>query len=117
MNFSTNVTNGVKLKICMLETIRDINITYDLEEMTFRSVNLLTKESTISKTDKEGVFMIDDAFDIDIGYWKIGKQDQEHLNHTGPLYSGPLDTIYYNRDSKAIEVKQEHFTFWGLNFG
>ena len=60
--------------------------------------------------------MIEEGFDYDIGYWQLGA-NSEHINNTGPIYSGMVNTLYYNRGNNSIETRDESYKFWGVNFG
>jgi len=41
-------------------------------------------------------FILERPFPVDNGYWKL-LNVEEHINHTGPLYTGPVLTLEYDR--------------------
>lgn len=64
---------------------------------------------------KADSYTLDNAqVQLDNGYWKL--LSQNHANHTGPLYSGPVKTLQYSSKTKSFKSKFQDFKYWGLNF-
>lgn len=109
---------GFKARICQAVVIKQFNITYLQKQMKYREpvtdsiTTSLVKTSSNVKQDE--YTLLNAEAQLDNGYWKL-LQD-EHLNHTGPLYSGPIKVLQYNPSARSFKLKTQNFRYWGLNF-
>ncbi|CDW90438.1 UNKNOWN [Stylonychia lemnae] len=115
-NSSDFANYGLRTRVCLLEVIRTINVTYELEEISLRDNFKDPFTSGISKSSRANdEFILNRKFPLDVGYWKLLNED-EHINHTGPLYTGPVLTLQYNYDTHQFDQVMKTFHSWGINF-